>query len=134
MYALLSAAGLMLIPRSGGFAVHVAAAVFCLTGAVFMWKRETSSPGSRLVFGLALLNPATASLWLGLSSMATAHPHGLVSTACWVFGVGIGTTTWFMLVALASSRAHRRFNPVQQLVLRRGFAAALAAAAVLLVL
>lgn len=131
-YALLAAAGLMVVTPVGSLVVHLIAAVFCAVGAVFMWIRCAPSLSSRTAFSIAFLNPATAALWFGLSAMALTHPHGLLPTASWVIGVGLGTTTWFSLLAVASSRAQHGLSSSRALLVQRAFALALAAAALLL--
>jgi threonine/homoserine/homoserine lactone efflux protein len=132
MYALLAAAGVMVVTQAGTLVVHLVAAVFCTIGAAFMWTQRAPSFGSRTTFSIALLNPATAALWFGLSALAITHPHGLVPTASWVIGVGMGTTTWFSLLALASARAQHRLGPAQILLVQRVFAVALMTTALLL--
>lgn len=133
MYALLAAAGLLVVTQAGTVIVHLLAAVFCTIGAVLMWAKRTPMVGSRTAYSIALFNPATAALWFGLSAMAIAHPRGLVPTASWIIGVALGTTTWFSLLALASSRAQRGLSSTQVQLVQRGLAIALATAAILLV-
>lgn len=132
MYALLAAAGLMVATRAGAVVVHLLAAVFCIIGAVLMWQKHVPTVGSRTAFSIALFNPATAALWFGLSAMAIAHPHGIVPTVSWVTGVALGTTTWFSLLAIASSRAQRGLSSAQAQLVQRTLALALATTAILL--
>lgn len=134
MYALLAAAGLMVATHAGTLVVHLLAAVFCIIGAALMWATHAPAVvGSRTAFSIALFNPATAALWFGLSALAITHPHGIFPTASWIIGVALGTTTWFSLLAIASSRAQRRLSSVQTQLVQRALAVALATTAILLV-
>jgi threonine/homoserine/homoserine lactone efflux protein len=117
LYAVLAAAGILALNGISHDAVRYLAAGFCLVGAVLLWK-----PGAllstRTAVGLALLNPGTAALWLGLSAITRVRPHGL-GLLFWVLGVVAGTTTWFSGLAIASAHIHRRVSNSGALLLRR---------------
>jgi threonine/homoserine/homoserine lactone efflux protein len=132
MYALLAAAGLIVFDPAGIAVAHLLEAGFCLIAAVLMWAYRAAPVPSRTAFGLALLNPGTAVLWLGLSA-TIVHPHDASSTALWAVGIGAGTTTWFSVLALASSRLHHRLTSRHTLLVQRSFALGLAVTATLLI-
>jgi threonine/homoserine/homoserine lactone efflux protein len=130
LYALLAAGGLIALDTASTMTTHFLAAFFCVIAAALIWTHRAVSVPSRAAFGLALLNPATAILWLGLSAMTVAHPRGPSATILWVLGVGAGTTTWFSGLALASSRIHRRLTPGHTLMMQRSIAILVAITAI----
>jgi len=132
-YALLAGAGLIAVGAADATLTHWLAAGFSFIAATLLWKRRTQPVSPRAAVGLAVLNPATAVLWLGLSAMAVAHPHGPSATFLWVLGVAAGTTTWFSVLAVVSSRMHRTLALHQKLAVQRCFAVLLAVAAVLFI-
>ena len=134
LYALLATGGLIVVDAANTMAAHFLAAVFCVIAAVLIWTHRAACVPPRAAFGLALLNPATAILWLGLSAMAAAHPQGPSATILWVLGVGAGTTTWFSGLAFASSRVHRQLAPSHTLMAQRSIAILVAITAILFVL
>jgi threonine/homoserine/homoserine lactone efflux protein len=133
LYALLAAAGLIASTTFSAVVAHWLAAVFCLVAAALLWTRRTASVNPRAAVCLALLNPATAVLWLGLSARTVAHPIGIAATIFWMLGVAAGTTTWFSVLAFASSRVHRPLSSDYKLIVQRSASVAVAAAAVMLV-
>jgi threonine/homoserine/homoserine lactone efflux protein len=132
IYAILAAVGILAVNTISVDATHWLAAAFCVLAAALLWLPRLQDVSGRTAIGLAVLNPGTASLWLGLSAFAVAHPKGL-SLGLWVLGVAAGTATWFSGVAFASARLQRVLLPTQQLLLQRSFAIALVAGGVMFV-
>ncbi len=125
LYALLTAIGVITANNLNATFAHWLAAAFCVVAAVFLWSRRIDAISAPTAISAAMLNPATAALWLGLSALPVARPHGAVDLGLWVLGVAAGTTTWFSTLALLSARLHRIFTPNQGLVLERSFSIAL---------
>lgn len=133
VYALLAAAGVIAATAVSTTIAHWMAALFCLVAAGLLWTHRIESVSPRAAVFLALLNPATAVLWLGLSEMTVAHPFGATATIFWVVGVAAGTATWFSILAVASSRLYRPLPSAYRLIVQRSVSVAVAATAVMLV-
>jgi threonine/homoserine/homoserine lactone efflux protein len=133
-YAFLAGIGVLAANTFSGGLIHWAAAVFCLLAAALLWSERTESLSSQAAVGVAVFNPATAMLWLGLSTLVIAHPHGTPThLALWVLGVAAGTLTWFSALAFLSAHLHQVLAPARSLMVQRTFALFLVALAALFV-
>lgn len=132
VYALLATADIIAVAAVNVAVAHWLAVGFSLIAAVLLWTRRTNPVSHRAVIGMALLNPGTATLWLGLSTVSVMHLHGPVATTQWVLGVAAGTTTWFSMLAFASSRVHRTLTPHHGFLIQRFFAVLLVVSVTLL--
>jgi hypothetical protein len=77
--------------------------------AAFIWSPRFTSPTAAA--SIALFNPATAAIWIGLSSapaLRVLSPSDILARA---LPVALGTAVWFTLLAVAASRFSRRIGP-----------------------
>lgn len=133
-YAFLAGIGVLAANTLNMDVVHWAAAVFCVLAAVLLWTQRSEKLPSHAAVGVALFNPATATLWLGLSALAIAHPHGSPGLTLWVLGVAAGTLSWFSALAFISAHLHQVLAPARSIFLQRAFALLLVVLATLFVL
>lgn len=108
-YSLLAASGVL-------FASHASPALFAYLApcamigtAALIWSPRWASPSAAA--GIALFNPATAAIWMGLSSapaLRVLSPSDILARA---LPVAFGTAVWFTLLAVAASRFSRRIGP-----------------------
>jgi hypothetical protein len=76
--------------------------------AVLVWSSKSTSP--RAAAGIALVNPATAAIWLGLSSAPALQVLSLSDLLARAAPVALGTAVWFTLLAVAASKLSHRIG------------------------
>jgi threonine/homoserine/homoserine lactone efflux protein len=117
-YSLLAASGILIASQAGAEVLAVLTPCFLFATAILFW-----SPGSRsskATFGVALLNPATAAIWLSLSSIPALQALSVTDLLLRSLPVALGTAIWFTLLAIATAKLSVRLGPelttrVQQL-------------------
>jgi membrane protein DedA with SNARE-associated domain len=77
--------------------------------AALIWSPQWTSPTAAA--GIALFNPATAAIWIGLSSVPALHALSPSDVLARALPVAFGTAAWFTLLAVAASRFSRRIGP-----------------------
>jgi threonine/homoserine/homoserine lactone efflux protein len=105
-YSLLAASGVL-------FASHASSAIFAYLApcvmigtAVLIWSPRWTSPTAAA--GIALFNPATAAIWIGLSSAPSLRALSPADILARTLPVAFGTAVWFTLLAIAASRFSHR--------------------------
>jgi len=74
-----------------------------------------------------MFNPATAAIWLGLSSVPALRVLSLSDLLARALPVALGTAVWFTLLALTASKLSHRIGPQHTMGMQRGLAALLGA-------
>lgn len=108
-YSLLAASGVLFAARADSALFAYLAPCAMVGTAALIWSPRWTSPTAAA--GIALFNPATAAIWIGLSSapaLRVLSPSDLLARA---LPVAFGTAVWFTLLAVAASRFSRRIGP-----------------------
>lgn len=119
-YSLLAASGLLIASKAGVRALEYLGPGFILATAALTWFSAVVPP--RVVAAVPVLNPTTAAIWLGLSSVPAAQTLSLPEALLRPLPVAIGTATWFALLAAASARTGMKLGPGQTLLFQRSLA------------
>ncbi|HET7445170.1 MAG TPA: hypothetical protein VFJ57_10975 [Solirubrobacterales bacterium] len=123
-YSLLAASGILLASRAGVEVLSHLTPVFLLATAAL-----TLAPGwmpAKAAATVPVLNPATASIWLGLSSVPALQALSLPEALLRPIPVALGTAAWFVLLATASAKVSTQLRPERLRWLNQAIAAALA--------
>ncbi|HVO55479.1 MAG TPA: hypothetical protein VMT37_13790 [Solirubrobacterales bacterium] len=108
-YSLLAASGILLASRTGVETLRYLTPAFLFATAALTWW-PTSIP-SRAFAAVPVLNPATALIWLGLSSVPALQALSLPEALLRPIPVALGTATWFVLLAVVSAKAGTYLGP-----------------------
>lgn len=100
-----------------------------LATAILLWSPLEISP--RATVGVAVLNPATAAVWLSLSSNPALQAASVPDLLIRPLPVAIGTAAWFTALALATAKLSFHLAPRLADRLRWLLAASLGAAGLL---
>jgi threonine/homoserine/homoserine lactone efflux protein len=123
-YSLLAASGVLIASQTSADLLVLLTPCFLLATAILCWL--PSSPSSKVTFGATLLNPATAAIWLSLSSLPALRSLSTSDLLLWPLPVALGTATWFTLLALATAKLNIRLSSRLSMGLHRAPAIALA--------
>lgn len=116
-YSLLAASGILFASRASSGVLSTLIPFFLLGAAILVWA--PGLPSGRAAVGIAVLNPATAAIWIGLSSLPAAHALSTSDLVLRPLPVAFGTATWFTLLALLAARASVRLRPEHTAWVRR---------------
>ncbi|HMJ72119.1 MAG TPA: LysE family transporter [Solirubrobacterales bacterium] len=123
-YSLLAASGVLIAGRASSSALAVLAPCFLLGTAILFWSPASISP--KAAVGIALLNPATAAIWLSLSSTPALRAISTPDLLIRPLPVALGTAAWFTLLAVVSAKLSFRLTPQLTANLRKLLAVSLA--------
>lgn len=118
-YALLAASGILLANQASSELLAYLAPCFMICVAVLTWSPRWTSPGTAA--GIALLNPATAAIWLALSSVPALRVLSLSDLLARALPVALGTAVWFTLLAVAASRLSHRIGTRRTASMQKAF-------------
>jgi threonine/homoserine/homoserine lactone efflux protein len=124
-YSLLAASGVLVASRSGAGLLAYLIPFFMLGAAALAWS--PSALPSKAVVGIAVLNPATAAIWLSLSSVPSVQAISLPDLLMRPLPVALGTATWFTLLAVLAARTSVRLQAEQIVWMQRLLALGLGA-------
>jgi threonine/homoserine/homoserine lactone efflux protein len=108
-YSLLAASGVVIASRASSEALALLAPCFMLATAILLWAPITISP--RAAVGVAVLNPATAAVWLSLSSNPALQASSLPELLIRPLPVALGTAAWFTALAVVAAKLRVRLSP-----------------------
>jgi len=123
-YSLLAASGVLVASQASSSLLGLLIPFFLLGAAILVW-----SPGSlstRAALGIAVLNPATAAIWISLSSVPAAHAPSVSELLLRPLPVALGTAMWFTLLAVLAAKASVHIRPMHAAWMRRLLALTLA--------
>jgi hypothetical protein len=123
-YSLLAASGILVASQAGIGTLQYVLPLFLLATAALSWFPDSISSKAAAV--VPVLNPATAAIWLGLSSIPALQALSLPEALLRPVPVALGTALWFALLATASARASVSLGPRQTLLLQKSVAGLLA--------
>jgi threonine/homoserine/homoserine lactone efflux protein len=123
-YSLLAASGVLFANRASSEMLTLLIPFFMLGAAALAWS--PSSLSTRAAIGIAILNPATAALWIGLSSVPGVQTLSVSELLMRPLPVALGTAMWFTLLAFFAAKATVRLRPEQTAWMQRLLAIALA--------
>jgi hypothetical protein len=123
-YSLLAASGVLLASRASSSVLTTLAPFFMLGAAVLVWSPASLS--AKAALGIAVLNPATAAIWISLSSVPAAHTLSAPEVLLRPLPVALGTALWFTGLAVLAARASIRLRPEHILAVQRLLAGGLA--------
>jgi threonine/homoserine/homoserine lactone efflux protein len=122
-YSLLAASGLMLANQANPTVMAYGAPLVFFGAAALALP---SFPATKRVATLVpILNPATAAMWLGLSSFPRASSASATDVLIRPLPVAMGTALWFTALAAASAGAQLRIGPANTSRLHKWLAAVL---------
>lgn len=124
-YSLLAASGVLLASRASSGALAMLAPCLMIATAILLWLPASISP--RTAVGIAILNPATAAVWLSLSSSPALQTSSLPDLLVRPLPVAIGTAAWFTVLAVATAKLSFHLTPRAAGRLRSLLAASLGA-------
>jgi threonine/homoserine/homoserine lactone efflux protein len=107
-YSLLAASGVLLAGRASSHALALLAPCFMIATAILLWSSISLSP--RTAMGVAVLNPATAAVWLSLSSSPVLQAASLPDLLIRPLPVALGTAAWFTALALVTAKLSFRLT------------------------
>jgi threonine/homoserine/homoserine lactone efflux protein len=124
-YSLLAASGILFASRASADLLSLLIPLFMLGAAILVWSPAPLS--AKAAVGIAVLNPATAAIWISLSSVATAPAP--TASELWLrpLPVALGTAMWFTLLAVLAAKASVRLRPEHTAWMQRLLALGLAA-------
>jgi len=125
-YSLLAASGVLVASRVGVGVLVYLTPCFMLATALLAWS--PSSLSTKAGIGVALFNPATAAIWLSLSSVPALRVLSTTDFLLRPILVALGTAAWFTLLAAAAARAGARLSPARTAWLQKLLASLLAVA------
>lgn len=109
-YSVLAASGILIASRASTDLLAYLTPAFMLGTAALAWSPATTmSPRTGL--GIALLNPATAAIWLSLSSVPAMRALSFPDLVLRSVPVALGTAAWFTLLAVLAARVSVRLSP-----------------------
>lgn len=117
MYFLLAASGVLYASRASSELLAYLAPCFTIGAAALAWSPRWASP--RAMAGTAVLNPSTAAIWIGLSSLPALRALSLSDVLARALPVALGTAVWFTLLATATARFSRRLDPRHAVMLQK---------------
>jgi threonine/homoserine/homoserine lactone efflux protein len=123
-YSLLAASGVLIASQASSDALALLTPCFLFLTAILCWSPGSLSP--KAAFGVAVLNPATAAIWLSLSSVPALRALSTADVLLRPLPVALGTAIWFTLLALATAKLKVRLGPPLAARLRQLSAALLA--------
>ncbi|HEY8502561.1 MAG TPA: hypothetical protein VIL21_07725 [Solirubrobacterales bacterium] len=123
-YSLLAASGILFASRASSETLSLLVPFFMLGAAALAWS--PSSFSTKAAVGIAIFNPATAALWISLSSVTAAQTFSLSELLMRPLPVALGTAMWFTLLAFVAARVSVRFRPEHTTLMQRLLATALA--------
>ncbi len=125
-YSLLAASGVLIASQADvGILVYLTPC-FMLVTALLAWY--PSSLPAKVGIGVALFNPATAAIWMSLSSMSALRALSLTDLLLRPIPVALGTAAWFTLLAAAAAKAGARLTPERTAWMQKLLASLLAGA------
>jgi threonine/homoserine/homoserine lactone efflux protein len=125
-YSLLAASGILIASRAGGGILVYLTPCFMLATALLAWS--PSSLPTKVGIGVAFFNPATAAIWLSLSSVPALRALSLADLLLRPIPVALGTAAWFTLLAAAAAKAGARLPPERTVWMQKLLASLLAIA------
>lgn len=128
VYSLLAASGVLLASSADANALGYLIPGFMLVTAALAW-----SPGwvpAPAAAAIPLLNPATAAIWLGLSSIPALQATSLTDALLRPLPVAVGTAIWFLLLATASAKISLGLGSRRAVLAQRSIACLLALAGI----
>jgi threonine/homoserine/homoserine lactone efflux protein len=123
-YSLLAASGILVASQAGSNILALVIPFFMLVAAVLVWAPDSLS--TRAAVGIAVLNPATAAIWISLSSVPAAHAPSASELLLRPLPVALGTAMWFTLLAVLAAKASIRLRPKHTAWMQRLLALTLA--------
>jgi threonine/homoserine/homoserine lactone efflux protein len=108
-YSLLAASGVLIASRADASVLAYLTPIFMLGTALIAWS--PSSLPAKAGIGIALFNPATAAIWLSLSSVPALQALSPSELLLRSIPVALGTAAWFTLLAAAGAKAGARLTP-----------------------
>lgn len=124
VYSLLAASGILVASRIGSGAFAFLVPAFMLLTAALSWSPNLIPSGAAAA--VPLLNPATAAIWLGLSSIPAVQALSLPEALLRPLPVALGTAIWFVLLATASAKLSVDLGPRRARLLQKAVASILA--------
>jgi threonine/homoserine/homoserine lactone efflux protein len=109
LYSLLAASGVMILARASGQALTLLAPCFAIAAAVLLCSQSAISP--RAALGIAVLNPATAAVWLSLSSNPVLRAGSGPDVLFLPLPVALGTAAWFTALAVTTAKLSLHVTP-----------------------
>jgi threonine/homoserine/homoserine lactone efflux protein len=108
-YSLLAASGVLIASQASISLLTYLTPFFMLGTALIAWS--PSSLPAKAGIGIALFNPATAAIWLSLSSVPALQALSPSDLLLRAVPVALGTAAWFTLLAAAAAKAGARLTP-----------------------
>ena len=108
-YSLLAASGVLIASQASSDLLALLTPCFLIATAILIWSPSSLSSGT--VFGLALVNPATAAIWLSLSSIPALQALSVPDLLLRSLPVALGTAIWFTLLAAVTAKLSLRLDP-----------------------
>lgn len=122
-YSLLSASGVIVANELTSHLMAYATPVALLIAAALAMPRAGAA--SRFQTIVPLINPATAALWIGLSSLPALQAMTTSAIALRAIAVAAGTSAWFLAVATAAGALGPRMDTRTTARTQTAFAAGL---------
>jgi threonine/homoserine/homoserine lactone efflux protein len=123
-YSLLAALGVLVASQASSSFLALLAPFFMLAAALLVWSPGVLS--TKAALGIAVLNPATAAIWISLSSVPAAHALSGSELLLRPLPVALGTAMWFTLLAVLGAKASVHLGPVHTAWMQRLLALTLA--------
>lgn len=108
-YSVLAASGILIASSTSASLLAYLTPAFMLGTAVLAWSPASLS--ARAGLGVAILNPATAAIWLSLSSLPAMRAFSFPDVVLRSVPVALGTAAWFTLLAVFAAKASVRLAP-----------------------
>lgn len=128
-YSFLAASGILFASRTSAGVLSLLIPFFMLGAALLVWSPASLS--AKAALGIVVFNPATAAIWISLSSIPAAQTPSASELLLRPLPVAIGTAMWFTLLAALAARASVRLRPEHTKWMQRLLAVSLGAAGVL---
>lgn len=128
-YSLLAASGILFASRASSDVLSLLIPFFMLGAGFLVWSPASLS--AKAALGIAVFNPATAAIWISLSSIPAAHEPSAAELLLRPLPVALGTALWFTLLAVLAAKASLRLRPEHATWMQRLLAVSLGVAGVL---
>lgn len=123
-YSLLAASGFLIASKASAHVVAYGTPLVLLAAAALALPSVHAT--TRMGAVVPLLNPATAALWLGLSSLPALGAPSTTAVLLRPLPVALGTALWFTALAFAVATARVKLDVGRGLLLQNGLAVLLA--------